>query len=63
MRFAFIDKQKDRLSIDRLCQIMDINPRGYRVYRSRPLSDSQRKDMVLVAHSSACHWAATVALV
>ena len=30
MRFAFIAKYKDMLSVNRLCQIMDVSPRGYR---------------------------------
>ena len=29
---------------------MDVSPRGYRAFRSRPLSQSQRKDMVVLAH-------------
>ena len=50
MRFAFIAKNADMLPVERLCQIMDVSPRGYRAYRNRPLSQSQRKDMVLLAH-------------
>ncbi len=53
MRFAFIAENKDALPINRLCQIMDVSPRGYRAFRSRPLSQSgkdQRKDMVVLAH-------------
>ena len=50
MRFAFIAKNAGMLPVDRLCQIMDVSPRGYRAYRSRPLSQSQRKDMVVLAH-------------
>ncbi len=50
MRFAFIARNADMLPIERLCQIMDVSPRGYRAYRSRPLSQSQRKDMVVLAH-------------
>lgn len=38
------------LPIERLCQIMNVSPRGYRAYRSRSLSKSQRKDMVVLAH-------------
>lgn len=49
MRFAFIAKSADMLPIDRLCQIMDVSPRGYRAFRNRPLSQSQRKDMVVLA--------------
>jgi transposase InsO family protein len=50
MRFAFIAKNKDMLPINRLCQIMDVSPRGYRAFCSRPLSTSQRKDLVVLAH-------------
>lgn len=50
MRFAFIAKNADMLPVDRLCQIMDVSPRGYRAFRNRPLSQSQRKDMVVLAH-------------
>jgi len=50
MRFAFIAKNADMLPVERLCQIMDVSPRGYRAYRNRPLSQGQRKDMVLLAH-------------
>jgi transposase InsO family protein len=50
MRFAFIVKNADILPVERLCQIMDVSPRGYRAFRSRPLSQGQRKDMVVLAH-------------
>ena len=50
MRFAFIAKNADMLPVERLCQIMEVSPRGYRAYRNRPLSQSQRKDMVVLAH-------------
>jgi hypothetical protein len=36
--------------VNRLCQIMDVSPRGYRAWRNRPMSASQRKDMVVLAH-------------
>ena len=35
----------------RLYQIMDVSARGYRTWYSRPMSASQRKDMVMLAHS------------
>lgn len=50
MRFAFIAKNAGMLPVERLCQIMDVSPRGYRAFRNRPLSQSQRKDMVVLAH-------------
>lgn len=50
MRFAFIVKNKDMLPINRLCQIMNFSARGYRALWSRPLSNSQCKDLVVLAH-------------
>jgi len=50
MRFSFIAKNADMLPIERLCRIMNVSPRGYRAFRRRPLSLSQRKDMVVLAH-------------
>ena len=38
------------MAVERLCQIMDISPRGYRAYHSQSPSQSQRKDMVVLAH-------------
>jgi len=37
-------------TLSRLCEIMDVSPRGYRAWRSRPASRRQRTDMVLLAH-------------
>ncbi len=42
MRFAFTAKTSDILPVERLCQIMDVSPRRYRVYRNRPLSQNQQ---------------------
>ncbi|MEM7667484.1 MAG: IS3 family transposase [Pseudomonadota bacterium] len=50
MRFAFIAENRGALPVDRLCQIMEVSPRGYRSWRSRPMSASQRQDMVVLAH-------------
>ena len=50
MRFAFIADNKGMLPVNRLCQIMNVSPRGYRSFCSRPLSASQRKDLVVLAH-------------
>lgn len=50
MRFAFVEEHHTEIPVNRLCEIMDVSPRGYRAWRSRPLSDSQRKDMVVLAH-------------
>ncbi len=50
MRFKFIEEHKNKVPIQRLCQIMNVSARGYRAYRTRPLSQNQRTDMVLLAH-------------
>ena len=50
MRFKFIEEHQNRVPIHRLCQVMNVSARGYRAYRSRPISQSQRTDMVLLAH-------------
>jgi transposase InsO family protein len=39
-----------RFPINRLCQIMNVSTRDYRAYRTRPMSQSQRTDMVLLTH-------------
>ncbi len=46
MRFKFIEENRAALPADRLCQIMNVSSRGYRAYRSRPISQRQREDMV-----------------
>lgn len=50
MRFAFIGKHRAHHPVNRLCQIVDDIERGYRSWCSRPMSKSQRKDMVFLAH-------------
>jgi len=50
MRFAFVEERRSELPANRLCQIMDVSPRGYHAWRSRPASRRQRTDMVLLAH-------------
>lgn len=50
MRFAFVEEHRHQLPVNRLCQIIDVSPRGYRAWRSRLASRRQRTDMVLLAH-------------
>jgi len=50
MRFRFVEENRAALPTERLCQIMNVSPRGYRAYRSRPISQRQREDMVILAH-------------
>ena len=50
MKFKFIADYQGDLPINRLCEIMEVSPRGYRAYRNRPLSSNQCKDLVVLAH-------------
>jgi len=50
MRFRFVEEQRGAFPIGRLCQVMNVSPRGLRAFRSRPASRRQRMDMVVLAH-------------
>lgn len=50
MRFAFVEEHRKNLPVKRLCEVMNVSPRGYRAWRSRPVSKRQGKDMVVLAH-------------
>ncbi|MCK5643470.1 MAG: IS3 family transposase [Gammaproteobacteria bacterium] len=50
MRFRFIEENRGAVPTERLCSIMNVTSRGFRAFQSRPISQSQRKDMVLLAH-------------
>ena len=50
MRFKFIEEHWGPLPINRLCHIMNVSIRGYRARRTRPITQSQRTDMVLLVH-------------
>ena len=50
MRFAFVEEHRHDLPVNRLCAIMEVRSRGYRAWRSRPMSVSQREDLVVLAH-------------
>lgn len=50
MRFAFIDKHRDQLPVERLCEVMDVSARGYRAWKARPLSERQKMDLIVLAH-------------
>ena len=50
MRFSFIDKHRDQLPVERLCEVMDVSARGYRAWKTRPLSERQKMDLIVLAH-------------
>ena len=55
MRFRFVEENRGKVPMNRLCKIMNVSSRGFRAFRSRPISQSQRKDMVLLAHIKEQH--------
>lgn len=50
MRFAFIDVWRKTFPTHRMCKVLRVTSRGYRIWRRRPMSQRQREDMVLLAH-------------
>lgn len=50
MRFRFVAEHSGAFPVERLCQVMNVSPRGLRAKRCRPASRRQRTDMVVMAH-------------
>jgi len=50
MRFAFVEEHRRHIPAERLCAIMNVTSRGFRAWRSRPVSQRQRGDLVVLAH-------------
>ena len=50
MRFAFIKAWRKTFSIQCMCTVLKVTSRGYRAWVSRPMSQRQRDDMVILAH-------------
>ena len=50
MRFRFIEEHRYAFCAQRMCDVLDVSSRGLRAYRSRPASQKQRSDMVVLAH-------------
>jgi len=50
MRFKFIDQYSGDLPKAHLCRMLDVTDRGLRAWRTRPMSQRQRGDMILLAH-------------
>ncbi len=64
MRFRFAEEHRGVFLTDRLCQVMNVSPRGLRAFRRRPASRRQRTDMVVLAHikeQSRLSWAVMAA--
>jgi putative transposase len=50
MRFSFIDAKKAEFPFARLCETLEVSQSGYFAWKSRPASERQCKEMVLLAH-------------
>jgi len=50
MRFALVDQAKEAFPVHRLYRVLDVSQSGYVAWKSRPASDRQRQNMVLLAH-------------
>ena len=50
VRFRFVEEHNGALPTERLCQLMNVSPRGLRAFRRRPASRRQHTDMVVLAH-------------
>ncbi len=52
MRFAFVESWRHLWAVELICRVMQVSTRGYRSWRSRPMSERSRTDMKLLAHIS-----------
>jgi len=50
MRFSFIDAKRAEFAVACLCEVLEVSQSGYFAWKSRPASEYQRKDMLLLAH-------------
>jgi len=50
VRFRFIEEHRSAFSIELMCRVMAVSPRGLRAFRSRTASRRQRSDLVTLAH-------------
>jgi putative transposase len=50
VKFAFIKEWRHIWSVGLLCNVMQVNARGFRKWLTRPMSQRQRGDMKVLAH-------------
>lgn len=54
MSFAFIEVEKARFPISRMCRTLDVSQSGFFAWRDRPACQRQRQDMVHLATFARC---------
>tara|TARA_R110000850_G_scaffold38800_27_gene100999 strand:+ start:6783 stop:7640 length:858 start_codon:yes stop_codon:yes gene_type:complete len=50
MRFAFVHSWRHVWPVEMLCRMLLVSPRGYRSWRTRPMSQRSRVDVKVLAH-------------
>ncbi|WP_201798926.1 IS3 family transposase [Caenibius tardaugens] len=50
VRFAFVHSWRHRWPVELMCRVLQVSERGYRSWRSRPISHRERTDMKVLAH-------------
>ena len=50
MKYGFIKEWRHIWSVGLLCSVMQVTPRGFRKWLTRPMSSRQRSDMKVLAH-------------
>ncbi|WP_222927467.1 IS3 family transposase [Qipengyuania marisflavi] len=50
VRFAFVESWRHVWPVETICRVMQVSPRGYRSWRTRPISQRARTDMKVLAH-------------
>ena len=50
MRLRFIEEHREAFCAQRMCDVLGVSSRGLRAYRSRPASQRQWTDMIVLAH-------------
>ena len=55
MRFQFIQDHRDEFPVTRMCQVMNVSPSGYYVWRTRPVSAREMANQELVDKIKVVH--------
>ena len=50
MKFAFVDSWRHIWPVEAICRVIQVSARGYRSWRSRPVSQRDRTDLKVLAH-------------